>query len=164
MLSCNPSSSCYSSLLLDSNDYLLCHLDRSEAQWRDPRIRRFLTLYDIRVRDYTNFVAFVYILSGDSKRLYIGVTTDIAARLQQHRDEVDPASFTARYNIKRLVYLERFGDIREAIAREKQLKRWSRVKKVQLIVRENPDWKDLSLEWGTPIVWDGTLRPPETFS
>jgi putative endonuclease len=108
--------------------------------------------------------AYVYILSGDSKRLYIGLTTKFEKRIAQHKDEVFPDSFSARYNIKRLVYFERFSDIQVAIAREKQLKRWSRIKKVALIVAHNPAWRDLSAEWGTPVEpFSGELRKPETF-
>jgi putative endonuclease len=111
-----------------------------------------------------DFIAYVYILSGDSKRLYIGVTSQIEIRMKQHKENRFPDSFTARYNIKRLVYFERFGDINEAIAREKQLKRWSRIKKIALIVSTNPDWCDLSADWGRPIKpFDGKLRPPTTF-
>jgi putative endonuclease len=69
-----------------------------------------------------------------------------------------------RYNIKHLVYYESFGDMREAINREKQLKRWSRIKKIRLIVAVNPTWTDLSDAWGGPTQpFDGTLRSPETF-
>jgi len=53
--------------------------------------------------------------------------------------------------LNQLVYFERFTDIRVAISREKQLKRWSRIKKIRLIVSVNPDWKDLSAEWGKPV-------------
>ena len=109
-------------------------------------------------------VYYVYILSSDSKRLYIGVTSKLEKRVRQHKEEFFPDCFTARYNVKRLVYYERFGHIEAAIAREKQLKRWSRIKKVQLIVRTNPDWRDLSEEWGKPTEpFSGELRPPTTF-
>ena len=113
---------------------------------------------------YQEKPAYVYILCGDSKRLYIGVTTDIEHRMWQHKNYVYPESFSARYDIHRLVYLERFSDINEAIAREKQLKRWSRIKKIRLIVANNPDWRDLSAEWGKPVEpFSGVLRPPTGF-
>jgi len=109
-------------------------------------------------------LAYVYILAGDSKRLYIGLTTTLQQRVWQHKNGYFQDSFTARYNIHRLVYFERFGDIHTAIAREKQLKRWSRIKKIQLIVASNPDWRDLSAEWGKPTKpFSGELRPPATF-
>jgi len=108
----------------------------------------------------------VYILSNGFKRLYIGVTADLYRRVRQHKTDVDPESFTARYNIKTLVYFERFTDIESAIAREKQLKRWSRVKKIQLIVGENPTWSDLSADWGTLIkpFREEDLKAPKTFA
>ena len=95
-------------------------------------------------------LAYVYILSSGFKRLYIGVTTEIEVRVRQHKNGSFPGSFTDRYNIHQLVYYERFGSILGAIAREKQLKRWSRVKKIGLIVSVNPEWKDLSAGWGGP--------------
>jgi putative endonuclease len=89
---------------------------------------------------------FVYIMSNVSKMLYTGVTNDLEHRLLQHRSKLADG-FTKKYNIHRLVYFEAFGDIREAIAREKQIKGWLRSKKVALIESVNPEWKDLSPEW-----------------
>jgi putative endonuclease len=107
---------------------------------------------------------FVYILANGFKRTYIGVTSDLGLRVWQHKNGTFPCAFTERYNIKQLVYFESFGDIREAINREKQLKRWSRIKKIRLIVGMNPDWKDLSEAWGKPTKpFDGTLREPVGF-
>ncbi|HEY5056449.1 MAG TPA: GIY-YIG nuclease family protein [Acidobacteriaceae bacterium] len=94
---------------------------------------------------------YVYILASGFKHLYIGVTSNLELRVGQHKDGTYPSSFTQRYNIKQLVYFERFGEMQTAIAREKQLKRWSRIKKIRLIVAENPDWRDLSAEWGMAI-------------
>src|SRR5271157_485315 len=65
---------------------------------------------------------------------------------------------TARYNINRLVWYQIFGDVHSAIAREKQLKRWRREKKIQLIETRNPTWQDLSAEWGKPISWQDINR------
>jgi putative endonuclease len=86
----------------------------------------------------------VYILA--SQRLgtiYIGVTSDLIARLYQHRNGEVPG-FTSRYAVHRLVRYELFATMPEAIAREKQLKRWHRQWKVNLIESENPDWLDLA--------------------
>ena len=94
-------------------------------------------------------ISYVYILSSGFKHLYIGVTADLYRRILQHKNEANPESFTARYNIKDLVYFERFTDIESAIAREKQLKRWSRTKKIRLVVAQNPTWNDLSAEWAS---------------
>jgi putative endonuclease len=110
-------------------------------------------------------LSYVYILSTGFQRLYIGVTADLDQRFLQHKNEANPDSFTARYNIKTLVYFERFTDIESAIAREKQVKRWSRVKKIRLIVAQNPTWRDLSADWGKPIepFNENNLKPPKTF-
>jgi putative endonuclease len=91
---------------------------------------------------------YVYILASGFKHLYIGVTSHLEMRVGQHKEGTYPCSFTARYHINHLVYFERFAEMQTAIAREKQLKRWSRIKKIRLIVAENPDWRDLSAEWG----------------
>jgi putative endonuclease len=88
----------------------------------------------------------IYIMSNISKMLYIGVTNDIQFRVFQHKRK-QVAGFTQRYNLFKLVYAEAFGDIRDAIAREKQIKGWLRVKKVSLIESLNPDWKDLAADW-----------------
>jgi putative endonuclease len=87
---------------------------------------------------------YVYILA--SKRngtLYIGVTNDLERRVAEHKQGVHDG-FTKKYGIKNLVYLEWFPDIRDAITREKQLKKWNRQWKLQLIEKENPEWIDLS--------------------
>ena len=88
---------------------------------------------------------YVYIMA--SKRngtLYIGVTSDLIRRIYDHRNDLLDG-FTRKYRIHRLVYYEETNDIQEAIAREKQLKRWKRVWKVELIERDNPKWTDLYL-------------------
>jgi putative endonuclease len=95
--------------------------------------------------------AYVYILSSSFQKLYIGVTSEIEIRILQHKESRFPNSFSSKYKIDKLVYFERFIDISTAITREKQLKRWSRIKKIRLIVAQNPTWKDLSEEWGKPV-------------
>ena len=105
--------------------------------------------------------AYVYILASGFKHLYIGLTTELETRIWQHKNGAFPGSFTDRYNIRDLVYFEQFGNIQVAIAREKQLKRWSRVKKIRLIVAENPTWRDLSADWGKPVE---PFREPATVS
>ena len=111
-------------------------------------------------------ISYVYILASGFKHLYIGVTTEIEYRILQHKNNTYPNSFTARYNIKDLVYFERFADLASAITREKQLKRWSRVKKIALIVAQNPTWRDLSEDWHKPVepFNEQNLRPPKTFT
>jgi putative endonuclease len=95
--------------------------------------------------------AYVYIMASSFQKLYIGITSEIEVRVSQHKNGAFPDSFTTRYKINKLVYFERFALVPEAIAREKQLKNWSRIKKLRLIVAQNPTWQDLSAEWGKPI-------------
>jgi putative endonuclease len=88
---------------------------------------------------------FVYIMTN--KRygvLYIGVTSDLAARIAQHR-EGKGGAFTSRYNCKRLVYVEYHATIDEAITREKAMKAWKRMWKIEAIEQQNPSWDDLYL-------------------
>ena len=86
----------------------------------------------------------VYILASLRRILYIGVTGNLDDRIAYHRSMENPTAFTARYGITRLVYVEEFTDITQAIEREKQLKAWRRAKKVRLIETSNPDWVDLA--------------------
>ena len=90
----------------------------------------------------------VYILTSKPfGTLYIGVTSDLVARLWQHREgAVD--GFTKRYAVHRLVHFELFDTMELAIKREKQLKNWHRDWKLNLITRENPDWRDLAVGLG----------------
>lgn len=87
----------------------------------------------------------LYIMASESGVLYTGVTNNLERRAAQHRQKLVPG-FTARYNVHKLVYYELYGDIRMAIAREKQIKGWLRKRKVALIESVNPSWKDLVLE------------------
>ena len=87
---------------------------------------------------------FVYILA--SKRngtLYIGVTNNLLNRSFQHKIKHDKNSFTAKYNVNRLIYYEIYQYVNDAITREKQLKNWNRGWKIKLIEKENPVWRDL---------------------
>ncbi|HYL57456.1 MAG TPA: GIY-YIG nuclease family protein [Candidatus Acidoferrales bacterium] len=86
---------------------------------------------------------FVYILASPSRVLYVGVTNGLERRVYEHREK-QVSGFTSRYNVTRLVHFEEFDRIEDAIAREKQLKKWNRAKKVRLIETANPLWKDLS--------------------
>ena len=88
---------------------------------------------------------YVYILASKSRRLYVGVTNDIARRVAQHR--AGDHGFTARYRITRLVYCERTSDPLAAINREKEIKGWVRTKKVDLVQSANPAWDDLAADW-----------------
>ena len=86
----------------------------------------------------------VYILTTKKNTaLYTGVTSDLYSRIVEHRERKHPKSFTAKYNINKLVYFEGFHSIEEAITREKQIKAGSRQKKIDLIESMNPEWNDL---------------------
>ena len=92
---------------------------------------------------------FVYILSNwNNNVLYIGVTSNLERRLYKHRNHLADG-FTDKYNVTKLVYYEHTSDVRSAISREKQLKGWTRAKKIALISSSNPGWIDLSLQWDT---------------
>jgi putative endonuclease len=86
---------------------------------------------------------FVYILSSASRELYIGVTNDPARRLAEHRSGIHPDGYAHTQGAARLVYIESAADVRDAIRREKQLKRWKRLRKIELIEKLNPEWRDL---------------------
>ena len=86
---------------------------------------------------------YVYILTNDrDKLLYIGVTNDLQRRVYEHKNGMFEG-FTKDYGIHKLVYYEMCHDVKDAIKREKQLKNWRREKKIALIERMNPNWKDL---------------------
>lgn len=90
---------------------------------------------------------FVYILTNKNlTTFYIGVTSDLEARLYQHKEKLING-FSAQYNLSRLVYFEQTGDVHSAIAREKQLKNWHRDWKLNLIREENPLFLDLAADW-----------------
>lgn len=87
---------------------------------------------------------FTYILTNkNNTTLYVGVTSHIVQRINQHKDKIFPESFSAKYNLNKLVYYEAFQEIGDAIGREKQIKGGSRQKKLDLINSKNPEWKDL---------------------
>jgi putative endonuclease len=89
---------------------------------------------------------YVYVMSNASKTLYVGVMADLERRVWQHKHR-QGAGFTRRYNCTLLVFFEEYGDIRDAIAREKAIKGWTRAKKLALIEGGNPRWGDLSEGW-----------------
>jgi putative endonuclease len=91
----------------------------------------------------------VYIMASASRVLYSGVTGDLQRRVMEHKEMLAPG-FSVRYRVTDLVYFEAFGDIRIAIAREKQIKGWLRVRKIALIESFNPPWRDLAAELQSP--------------
>lgn len=90
---------------------------------------------------------YIYIATNKHRTtLYTGVTSKIVNRIDQHKKHFYKNSFTDKYNIEYLVYYEAYGSIEDAIDREKQIKKWRRQKKIDLIESLNPDWKDLWTE------------------
>jgi putative endonuclease len=91
---------------------------------------------------------YVYLLTNwNNKVMYVGVTSNLERRIYEHTHKLVDG-FTKKYNLSKLVYFEITSDVMAAIEREKQIKKWRREKKNQLVIAMNPEWKDLSLEWG----------------
>lgn len=98
-----------------------------------------------------NKLYYVYIVASRSRAIYVGMTGFLMNRILRHRAG-EGGSFTGKYKIHRLVYYEVFHSVAAAIARETEIKKWRREKKVALIVQKNPTWEDLAAEWGRPAV------------
>ena len=92
---------------------------------------------------------YVYIMTSRSKTLYTGVTNNLVRRVFEHKQGVG-SQFTQKYRITRLVHFEDTQDVQAALTREKQIKSWTRAKKLKLIDADNPEWKDLSEDWEVP--------------
>ncbi len=88
----------------------------------------------------------VYMVASKSRVLYIGMTNNLERRMFEHKNDL-MNGFSKQYRCHRLVYYEAFDDVKKAIDREKQFKRWNREKKDFLIERMNPTWEDLAAEW-----------------
>ena len=90
---------------------------------------------------------YVYLLTNwNNKVIYVGMTNDLQRRIYEHKNK-SVRGFTSRYNVIKLVYFEHTTDVLQAIAREKEIKKWRREKKNRLVESMNPEWKDLSAEW-----------------
>ena len=101
---------------------------------------------------------YVYVLANKRNgTLYIGVTNDLERRVYEHKNHLIKG-FTKKYNVNILVYFEQTGDIQSAIQREKQLKKWNRKWKLELIEKLNPEWKDLSNDWIPDQVGDDNAK------
>jgi len=152
-----------------------CHLDRlrrsgaTEAEWRDPEdvspamqmqgvLSKTAGCYPLRLhmRDGFYYKFWVYILCSRTGTLYVGITGYLNRRITQHKIETIEG-FTKKYQCHRLVYYESYQDVRVAIAREKQLKRWRREKKIVLIEKLNPRWHDLAETWGREMRFRGEI-------
>ena len=94
-----------------------------------------------------NRTYYVYLLTNwNNKVIYLGVTNNLERRLYEHKNKL-VKGFTEKYNVNKLVYFEETQDVTAAIAREKEIKKWRRDKKNQLVNRMNPKWKDLASGW-----------------
>ena len=90
---------------------------------------------------------YVYLLTNwNNKVMYLGVINNLERRLYEHKNKL-VKGFTEKYNVNKLVYFEETQDVTAAIAREKEIKKWRKEKKNQLVNRMNPNWKDLSSGW-----------------
>ncbi len=94
---------------------------------------------------------YVYILASKSRILYVGVTGSLMSRMLQHKSG-ECEGFTQKYKVSRLVYYEVFQYVNNAIARETEIKKWRREKKVLLIEEDNPTWEDLAGDWGKLVL------------
>src|SRR5271170_956502 len=94
---------------------------------------------------------YVYILSSKSRVIYVAMTGFLMARVLRHRAG-EGGAFSRKYRVHRLVYSESFQNVEKAIARETEIKKWRREKKVELIERDNRTWEDLAEGWGGPAV------------
>ena len=100
---------------------------------------------------------YVYIVASKSRVIYVGMTGFLMARVLRHRAG-EGRGFTRKYRVHRLVYYELFQSVGKAIARETEIKKWRREKKVALIEKENPTWEDLAAGWGGPVVMTVTTK------
>ena len=89
---------------------------------------------------------YVYLLTNWNHRvMYLGVTNDLVRRIYEHKNKL-VKGFTEKYNVNKLVYFEETGDVRSALTREREIKKWRREKKNALVISINPEWKDLAEE------------------
>jgi len=101
--------------------------------------------------------SYTYIMASRSRVLYTGVTNDLYRRVTEHKQGIN--GFTSKYRVTRLVYYETFGDIRHAIAREKEIKGWKRLRKLRLIEGCNPSWQDLAGPFLSPSFLTSKASP-----
>ena len=91
---------------------------------------------------------FVYLLTNwNNKVMYVGMTNDLIRRVYEHKTKA-VKGFTEKYNVHKLVYFEETSDVNVAITREKEIKKWRREKKNALVIRTNPEWRDLAVDMG----------------
>lgn len=122
-----------------------CHAERSATELARERESKHLVV-PMREHHY-----YVYMMVSSSRRaLYTGVTNNLERRVFQYKND-EFEGFSQQYQAHRLVWFERYSNIQTAIARAKQLKGWRRAKKNWLVQMTNPEWRDLSADWGKPV-------------
>jgi len=102
-------------------------------------------------------IYYVYIVASKSRAIYVGMTGFLMARVLRHRAG-EGGAFTQKYRVHRLVYYEVFHSVGAAIARETEIKKWRREKKVEMIRAKNPTWEDLAEGWGRPALMRVTAK------
>ncbi|MFD2824406.1 GIY-YIG nuclease family protein [Lacinutrix iliipiscaria] len=91
---------------------------------------------------------YIYIMTNKPNgTIYIGITNEIQERIKEHKLKIRPKSFTAKYNCDKLVYFEEYSNDKDALIRERQMKKWKREWKIKLIEDMNPSWTDISINW-----------------
>src|SRR5579862_7478118 len=115
-----------------------CHSESGRRRGEEPAV----FFGGAMVRRY-----YVYIVASKTRVIYVGMTGFIMRRVLRHRAG-EGGEFTRKYRVHRLVYVEGFQNVENAISRETEIKKWRREKKVELIERENPTWEDLAEGWG----------------
>jgi len=128
---------------LHSNPLKFCHSERAGFA------RRNLLLFGVAMARERSY--YVYIMASKSRAVYVGVTGFLMARVLRHRAG-EGGEFTRKYQVHRLVYFASFRNVGDAIARETEIKKWRREKKVRLIEERNPTWEDLAEGWGEAAV------------
>lgn len=124
--------------------YIVFRSQKQNARICEELKSNYEAIPRIKIIKKTMKPGFIYILTNkNNTTLYVGVTSHIVQRINQHKDKIFPESFSAKYNLNKLVYYEAFQEIGDAIGREKQIKGGSRQKKLDLINSKNPEWKDL---------------------
>ena len=101
---------------------------------------------------------YVYIMNSPTGTLYTGMTSNLKRRVYEHKQKLRDG-FTKKYNVTRLAYYEETDDVQTALAREKEIKKWRRSKKITLIKTMNPKWRDLSQEWYDEVSQDFESLP-----
>ncbi len=122
-------------------------MTRFQCHFESPILIGVRNLY-IEFMKTINHNFYVYILTNwSNKVMYIGVTNNLQRRLFEHRNKLIDG-FTKKYNLNKLIYYECFSNINDAIGREKEIKKWRRAKKNELVESMNPEWKDLVIDFG----------------